>query len=72
MRKSDDIMLNAKRSNPWHASGNGVIRCPHPDCCHTAEIITNAHCRMYHGMNRKEISELYGYPEQFNFKRSTL
>lgn len=54
--------ISGKQSNVWHAAGSAVIRCPHPDCGHTAPIITKAHCRIHHGMEREEIAEQYGYP----------
>ena len=40
----------------------GVLKCPHPDCEHVAPIITEHHCRLEHGLQRKQIQVLYGKP----------
>ncbi|GKV66730.1 MULTISPECIES: hypothetical protein [unclassified Sporosarcina] len=51
-----------KRSNSWHGPGISSLRCPYPECGHMAQIITKAHCRINHDMEREEIAEKYGYP----------
>lgn len=51
------------RSNSWYSHGvNTVLRCPVPNCGHTAGIITKVHCRLNHGMEREEVKKRYGMP----------
>lgn len=53
----------SKRSNSWSARGVGImVRCPVPGCEHTGNIITKAHCRLVHNMERDEVKKKYGMP----------
>lgn len=53
----------SKRSNSWSARGVGImVRCPVPGCEHTGNIITKAHCRLVHHMERDEVKKKYGMP----------
>ena len=55
-----------KRSTSWFANGtNSLIRCPYPGCTHTGTVITKAHCKLAHNMDRKEVGKKYGMPYQF-------
>lgn|SRR5690554_2871691 len=55
-----------KRSTSWFANGaNSLIRCPYPGCTHTGTVITKAHCKLVHNMDRKEVGKKYGMPYQF-------
>lgn len=36
--------------------------CPHPDCKHMGEAITNVHCMNVHGMTKKQLFAKYGNP----------
>ena len=51
-----------KISNSWRAKSSSQLRCPVPGCTHTADIITKAHCRTVHNMEREEVRERYGMP----------
>lgn len=54
-----------KRSTSWFANGaNSLIRCPYPGCTHTGTVITKAHCKLAHNMDRKELAKKYGMPYQ--------
>lgn len=46
----------------WYGDGLNPIRCPHPECAHIGNIITKAHCKMYHDMSREDVGRLYGPP----------
>lgn len=51
------------RSQTWHAPSQTLIQCPVPDCTHTSNaVITKAHCRVAHDMEREEVNKLYGKP----------
>lgn len=47
----------------WSAKQGGYIKCPVEGCNHVGIVITNAHCRLEHGMTRKEVQEKYGLPQ---------
>lgn len=47
----------------WYAIGNQEVECPFPGCNHVANIITKAHCRIVHNMEREEVGRLYGAPK---------
>ena len=51
-----------RRSNTWHANGKYILKCPVDGCKHQAPIITHAHCRGVHSMERKQVKEKYGMP----------
>lgn len=52
-----------ERSNSWYSLGSvSYLKCPFPDCNHIAEVMTKAHCRVAHGMEREEVKRLYGMP----------
>lgn len=53
--------VNGDRSSSWSAT-TGWIMCPVPDCWHKGNIITKAHCRMAHGMEREVVKSKYGMP----------
>ena len=60
-----EIMMNDsgnRISNSWSASNSNRLRCPVPGCTHKAEIITKAHCRIEHDMERDEVKKKYGMP----------
>jgi hypothetical protein len=39
-----------------------MVKCPFPGCTHVGDLITNAHCKMKHGMTKKEVFEKHGDP----------
>lgn len=41
----------------------GIFKCTYPGCDHTGALITKAHCRINHEMERDKMFELYGEPE---------
>ncbi|MDC6267744.1 hypothetical protein [Lysinibacillus fusiformis] len=47
----------------WSAKQGGYIKCPVEGCNHVGIVITNAHCRLEHGMTREEVSKKYGLPQ---------
>ncbi|MGR6906175.1 hypothetical protein [Lysinibacillus sp. BSL11] len=55
----------------WSAKqGGGYIKCPVKNCNHIGNIITEAHCRMEHGMTREEIRKEYGLPHNVSIRKS--
>jgi hypothetical protein len=48
------------------------LKCPHPECGHICDILTKAHVRMEHDMERDELFELYGEPIQLRVDGKTL
>lgn len=56
----------------WSSAGNEMIMCPHENCIHTGHVITKAHCRMEHGMEREEVQKLYGFPKRVIRKNITF
>lgn len=58
-----------KPNNPWYSVDGKLVVCPVPGCEHRATIITKSHCRLEHKMEREEIEETYGMPEQINNQR---
>lgn len=61
------------RSNSWFAKGaNTLVRCPVPNCNHTGTVITKAHCRNIHNMERKKLGKRYGMPFQINIDAKKL
>ena len=56
------IKGNAMISNTWFAGTNKGLCCPVPGCTHTGEVITKAHCRIVHGMERETVRKKYGMP----------
>lgn len=56
------------RSNGWSSDGGTLIRCPVEGCTHTGDIITKAHCRMVHGMEREEVKKKYGMPYKVKYR----
>src|SRR5690554_863774 len=52
-----------KRSTSWFANGAGtLVKCPYPNCNHAGTVITKAHCRLVHDMDRKQLGKKYGMP----------
>jgi hypothetical protein len=51
--------MNANNGN-GKTFGGLQVRCPHPGCGHVGDIITKAHCRMCHDMEREDIFEQFG------------
>lgn len=51
-----------KLSTSWSTCSSGMLRCPVPGCKHTGDIITKAHCRIAHNMEREEVKKKYGMP----------
>lgn len=51
-----------KRTNSWSSVFAGAVRCPVPGCNHVGTLITKAHCRLYHHMEREEVEQLHGMP----------
>ena len=49
-------------SNNWFAGTNKGLKCPVEGCNHVGEVITKAHCRIVHGMEREEVRKRYGMP----------
>ncbi|MEK5429687.1 hypothetical protein MKY88_02380 [Lysinibacillus sp. FSL R7-0073] len=47
----------------WNARYGAYIKCPVPNCNHVGSVITKAHCRLVHGMDRAEVRKKYGFPE---------
>lgn len=46
----------------WFSGTNRGLRCPVEGCEHVGEVITKAHCRIVHGMEREEVNKKYGMP----------
>jgi len=46
---------------------SSTVRCPYPSCGHTADFITNDHCRKAHDMERKELFGRYGKPQRIGY-----
>lgn len=46
---------------------SSTVRCPYPNCGHTADFITNNHCTSAHNMQRKELFGRFGKPEKIGF-----
>lgn len=46
----------------WFAGTSRGVKCPVPGCNHVGEVITKAHCRIVHGMDRKEVAKKFGMP----------
>lgn len=44
-----------------------TVRCPYPNCCYTADVITNNHCTTAHNMQRKELFGRYGKPQRIGY-----
>lgn len=60
-----------KTGDIWSArSFERVVVCPVPNCNHFGQVITKAHCRMAHGMEREEIASLYGLPQEMRVQKS--
>lgn len=59
--KAKKSRLN-KRSDSWFGDGNAILRCPVTGCDHTGSIITKAHCRLVHEMEREDVKTQYGMP----------
>lgn len=58
------------RSDSWYSYGAGkVLKCPVPGCDHVGGVITKAHCRMHHGMERDEVKKKYGMPMKVEFRK---
>lgn len=49
-------------STTWFAGTNKGLRCSVPGCEHIGEVITKAHCRIAHNMERTEVAKQYGMP----------
>jgi len=49
-------------SDSWFAGTNAALKCPVEGCKHVGEVITKAHCRIAHNMERNEVSKKYGMP----------
>lgn len=59
-----------KTGEIWNSSSNDkFVVCPVPECKHYAWIITKAHCRIAHGMEREEIAKRYGLPKEIKMRR---
>lgn len=62
------IHNNANRigeySTTWYAPTKATVVCPHPECSHVSDyVITKAHCRTVHNMERDQVKKLYGMPK---------
>ena len=55
---NDDKTMSAY----WFAGTNKGLKCPVEGCNHVGEVITKAHCRIVHGMEREQVRERYGMP----------
>ncbi|WP_054767305.1 hypothetical protein [Lysinibacillus parviboronicapiens] len=51
-----------KRNDSWSAVAKELLKCPHPNCHHVGQVITKAHCRIHHNMEREEMKKKYGMP----------
>ena len=49
-------------STTWFAGTSKGLKCPVPGCTHVGEVITKAHCRIAHDMERTEVAKQYGMP----------
>ena len=49
-------------SDSYSSDSSSYVQCAFPGCGHQGEIITKLHCRINHGMERDEITRLYGMP----------
>ncbi|MFW7187315.1 hypothetical protein [Lysinibacillus sp. BNK-21] len=57
----------------WSAKqGGGYIKCPVKDCNHIGNVITEAHCRIAHGMTRQEVKEKYGLPQNVSKRNKKI
>lgn len=50
------------RAESWSSVADEFIQCPVPDCGHLGAMITKAHCRMAHNLEREEVEKLHGKP----------
>lgn len=62
-------MQTGKQTNGWHGAGTGLLKCPVPNCGHSAKIITKVHCRLEHGLERDEVEKRYGMPSKVMSKQ---
>lgn len=46
----------------WYGRNGAQLKCPVTGCDHVGSIITKAHCRLAHDMDREEVGRLYGMP----------
>lgn len=51
-------------NSSWSSKGDELVKCPVDGCNHVGIIITKAHCRLEHGMNRDEVKKKYGFPKR--------
>lgn len=56
----------------WFAGTNKGLKCPVPGCTHVGEVITKAHCRIVHGLEREEVKDRYGMPQIIESKGEIL
>lgn len=47
-------------------------KCSYPGCGFIGELITNAHCKINHGITRKELTRKYGEPKSLSPKDTVL
>lgn len=51
-----------KVSDSYSSDHSSYLKCSYPGCSHQCEILTKYHCRSEHGMEREEITKMYGMP----------
>ena len=55
----------------WFGNGLNQLLCPVPNCGHVSSVITKAHCRIVHDMEREEVKALYGMPTKLRVNHVT-
>ena len=65
-KKNEDV------SDSWFAGPSQMVSCPVEGCSHTGLVITKAHCRNEHGMEREEVKKKFGMPTIVVIDRSKL
>ena len=61
-----------ERATSFFALANEMVKCPVEGCNHTGTVITKAHCRMHHSMEREEVKEKFGFPHRIVFQKGVL
>lgn len=49
-----------------------MYSCPHPECSHAGQVITNNHCMTEHGTSKNDLFEMYGKPERIGIDNNKL
>ncbi len=49
-----------RRAKGWTSIQGEYVMCPVPDCGHMGAMITKAHCRIAHNLERSEVEKQFG------------